>query len=86
MRKIPRSVRAAIVLLALSAPFLFPWQASMALAFAAGLVFPPLALFIGFLFDVLYHPGHAFIWGTFWGVIGAAACYAVRYIVRTRIM
>lgn len=86
MRRVPRSARAVVVLLALSAPFLFPWQAGMALAFAAGLVFPPLAFFIGFLFDALYHPGHAFIWGTFWGLAGACICWAVRYIVRTRIM
>lgn len=66
--------------------FIFPWQVTLVAGFAAGIVFPPLALLVGILTDVLYHTAGFTLWGTIWGVIGMLSTYAVRYIARTRIM
>lgn len=67
--------------------FFFPWPMTLIASFAAGLVFPPLALIIGILVDVLYSPGTGWhLIGTFTGLIVTALAYGVRYFVRTRVM
>lgn len=80
-----RHVRIFLAALPFFAIFLFPWPLTLVTAFAAGLVFPPLPLIVGMLADVLYAPGG---WweGTSWGVGLSLGAYAVRYVVRTRIM
>lgn len=66
--------------------FFFPWTMTLIASFAAGLVFPPLALVVGVLVDVLYSPGEGWLVGTLWGIGLMLAAYGVRYFVRTRIM
>ncbi|HEY4489578.1 MAG TPA: hypothetical protein VJA87_03830 [Candidatus Paceibacterota bacterium] len=66
--------------------FFFPWPMTLVASFAAGIVFPPLALIVGVLVDVLYSPGEGLFVGTLWGAGLAALAYGVRYFVRTRIM
>lgn len=80
-----KPVRIVVALLPFLALFLFPWPLTLVTAFAAGLVFPPVALLVGVLADVLYSPGG---WweGTLWGAGIALLAYLVRYVVRTRIM
>jgi hypothetical protein len=67
--------------------FFFPWPMTLIASFAAGLVFPPLALIVGILVDVLYSSGTSWhLIGTFSGLIVTALSYCVRYFVRTRVM
>ncbi|MEA2701947.1 MAG: hypothetical protein QOE22_656 [Candidatus Parcubacteria bacterium] len=66
--------------------FFFPWPMTLVASFAAGLVFPPLALVVGILVDVLYSPGTGWFIGATSGVILCALSYGVRHIVKTRIM
>lgn len=86
MKRVPLGLKAAVVLLALVSPLLFPWQFGIPLGLAAGFVYPPLVLFIGFLSDILYYPGHGPYMGVILGVLGFALVSGVRYVVRTRIM
>lgn len=66
--------------------FFFPWTLTLITAFAAGLVFPPLAAIVGVLIDVLYHPGSGWPLGTLSGIALALLAYGVRHFVRTRVM
>lgn len=86
MIRLNTGVRTAIVILATFSPFVFPWQLTLFLGFCAGLIFPPLALFMGFLTDILYFAGNGWPMGTAIGLLGYGICTFVRYIVRTRIM
>ena len=54
--------------------------------FLAGLVFPPASLALGVFADLLYYPGHGFLWATAWGLGLALLAAAVRHFVKTRIM
>ncbi|HEY0010794.1 MAG TPA: hypothetical protein VGB97_02670 [Candidatus Paceibacterota bacterium] len=55
-------------------------------AFAAGLVFPPLALVIGVLVDIFYHPGVGWLVGTVSGAVLTCVAYGVRYVAKTRLL
>jgi hypothetical protein len=79
-------LRISFIILALVSPFIFPWQVTGVLAFIAALVFPPLAIFIGILIDVLYHAAGSLWWGTIAGLILCGIAYLVRYVFRARIM
>jgi len=84
--KVPLPIRAAILVLALLSLFWLPWRISLLLVFAAGLVFPPTALALGILADLLYYPGHGFPWASAEGLAITLICAAVRHFVKTRIM
>lgn len=84
--QVPLPVRVAVVGLALLSLFWFPWPVSLILLFLSGLVFPPAALALGVLADLLYYPGSGLPWGTIWGLILALISAAVRHFVKTRIM
>lgn len=66
--------------------FFFPWPVTLIAAAASGLVFPPLAFFIGVFVDFLYFPGQTVPLGTLTGAAIALGTYAVRYVLKTRIM
>lgn len=84
--RIPVIVRAAVIVIALLSLFWLPWSISLILMFFSGLVFPPLALALGVLADLLYYPGHGLPWATLDGLVLALISAAVRHFVKTRIM
>ena len=86
MRQPPLWLRVLFVLAPFFALFLFPWPLTLGLSFLAGLIFPPIALIVGILTDVLYHPGSGWPIGTSWGLILALIAYVVRHVMKTRIM
>jgi len=78
-------IRAALIVLSLVAPFTVPWQYAIVLGIAASYFFPPIALVLGTLFEVLYGQGglpYAFVTGA----AVAAVMFGVRRFVKTRIM
>lgn len=79
-------IRIAFIVIAILAVFWFPWPLTILCIFAAGLVFPPAAFAIGILADLLYYPGHGFLWGSAWGLVLMLLALAVRHFVKTRIM
>lgn len=79
-------VRAALIVIALLSIFWLPWAITLVLMFLSGLVFPPLALILGILADLLYYPGHGFFWASFDGLLLTLLSAAVRHFVKTRIM
>lgn len=86
MRTPPPWLRLTLAALPFISLFLFPWMLTAVLMFLAGLVFPPLPLLAGVLSDVVYYPGFGLYEGTLTGLLLSILSYAVRYIVRTRIM
>lgn len=84
--RIPLPLKASIVLLAALSLFWFPWTVSVGLLFCAGLAYPPAALALGVVADILYYPGHGFLAGSFTGLVLALLAALVRHFVKTRIM
>ncbi len=83
---VPRYVKIAIVILGFLSLFYLPWPFTVACMFFAGLVFAPAAFILGILADILYYPGHGWLWGTTAGLITALLAAFVRYIIKTRII
>lgn len=81
-------MRAPVILLGVLAPFFFPWYLGAALAFLASVYLPPLALFLGVLYDVLYFvPGASLLpLGTVAGILVFFCALLVHTFVKTRIM
>lgn len=86
MRNPPKWIKIFFAAFPFVSLFFFPWPMTLIASFAAGLVFPPLALVVGVLVDVLYSPGTGWFIGIIWGLVLCALSYAVRYFVRTRVM
>ncbi|HEX8591174.1 MAG TPA: hypothetical protein VF696_00250 [Candidatus Paceibacterota bacterium] len=86
MKPVPKSLRIFFAIFPFFALIFFPWPMTLITAFVAGLVFPPLALVVGVLVDILYSPGSSWWEGTTWGTGLMLASYLVRHVVKTRIM
>lgn len=86
MRSIPPPLKFFFVGFPFVSLFFFPWPVTLITAAASGLVFPPLAFFIGVLVDLLYLPGQTVPLGTLGGAVIALGTYIVRYVLKTRIM
>jgi hypothetical protein len=86
MRELPQWLRLFCAALPFVSVFLFPWKLTALFMFLAGLVFPPIPAIVGVLSDVVYYPGFGLYEGTLTGILLTILAYAVRYIVRTRIM
>lgn len=84
--QVPLPVRIGLIVIAFLALFWLPWAVSLCCIFLAGLAFPPAALALGILADLLYYPGHGFFWGSFAGLALALLSVAVRHFVKTRII
>lgn len=78
--------RVGIVILAAISPFLFPTPVTILLGTAAACVFPPIAIGLGILIDLLYQPAHYWPVGTIVGVVICLMSVAVRSFVKARIM
>jgi len=78
--------KVAIILLACASPFLFPYAITAMLAFAAALIFPPLALLLGMTIDLLYEPSAYWPLASIVGVIICLTAVFVRSFVKARIM
>ncbi len=79
-------IRILFLILALVAPFFFPWPVAALLAFIATFLFPFAGIVLGMLFDLLYFlPGAAFIpYGTLFGAAATAFVLVVQRFVKTR--
>lgn len=86
MIRISTPVKASIIILACVAPFVFPSIITAALAFSAALIFPPLAIVLGMLTDLLYEPGNYWPLASIVGVLLCILAVVVRSFVKTRIM
>lgn len=78
-------VRVVFIVLALLSVFTMPWAYALILGLIASYFFPPIALILGTLFEVLYGAGavpYAFIAGA----LVFAVMQGVRHFVKTRIM
>jgi len=83
---IPPYVRVGTPIAAFLSLFWFPWIVSILFIFFSGLVFPPLALALGILADILYYPGSGLPWGSISGLLLALFSALVRHFVKTRII
>ncbi len=79
-------LRYAFLPLTLVSLFLLPWPVTAIGMAASALVFPPSALFIGVLADIVYYPGHGWLIGICTGAILTLAAYAVRHATKVYIM
>jgi hypothetical protein len=86
MIRVSTPVRAGIIILSCVSPFLFPSAITALLAFAAALIFPPLALLLGILMDLLYEPSNYWPIASIVGAILCVLALLVRSFVKTRIM
>ncbi|MDB5237682.1 MAG: hypothetical protein JWL88_784 [Parcubacteria group bacterium] len=86
MIRIGLPVRISIVILACASPFLFPAIITAILAFAAALVFPPLAILLGMLMDLLYEPSNYWPVASIAGLLLCLIALVVRSFVKARIM
>jgi hypothetical protein len=78
--------KVGVVVLAGLSLFWFPWNFSVFLMIVSGLIFPPASLALGIIADLLYYPGHGYLWGTLIGAAITLICLLVRHFVKTRIM
>lgn len=86
MIRIGLPVQAGILILAAAAPFFFPSLLTAFLAFLAALVFPPAAIALGMLTDLLYEPAGYWPFASILGIVFCLVAVAVRSFVKTRIM
>ena len=86
MIRISIPVRVSIIILACIAPFIFPSIITALLAFAAALIFPPLAIALGILTDLLYQPANYWPMASTIGIFFCVLAVLVRSFVKTRIM
>ncbi|HEV7121436.1 MAG TPA: hypothetical protein VGN56_01260 [Candidatus Paceibacterota bacterium] len=86
MIRVSAPARAGIIILACIAPFVFPSAVTAVLAFAAALIFPPLAILLGMLTDLLYEPSGYWPLASMIGVLLCVAALLVRSFVKARIM
>ncbi len=84
--QLPAYVRIGFVAAAGLSLFWLPWLCTVAFMFFAGLAFPPSALAIGVLADILYYPGTGFPWGVLAGLLCTLGAVSVRHFVKRRIM
>jgi hypothetical protein len=79
-----------VVLLAVLAPFFFPWPIAFALGIFSAFFVPPASIINGGLIDMLYfsaqHGLHIFPYFTILGVIVAIIGVFVQQFLKTRIM
>lgn len=81
--RIPATI--ALGILPFVSALFFPYPLTLALMFAAGFVFPPLALAAGVFVDLLYYAG-GWPQGLVAGATIALVAHLVRQFVRARIM
>jgi hypothetical protein len=86
MIRVSKAIQVSIIILACMAPFLFPSVISACLAFSAALIFPPLAIVLGILTDLLYQPAHYWPMASLVGLLLCVVAVMVRSFVKTRIM
>ena len=84
--RIPLYIRIVLIIVAGISLVWLPWIITIFLLFIAGLAFPPAAVALGILADLLYYPGSGFLWGSVYGAVAAILATLVRHFVKTRIM
>jgi hypothetical protein len=83
---IPRYAKGGVLILSTLSLFWWPWPFSVFLMFLSGLIFPPASLALGITADLLYYPGHGYLWATLTGAFITLISVLVRHFVKTRIM
>lgn len=78
--------RAIVIIAALISVFILPLPVTAVLAAFGSLMFPPTALAVGILIDVLYLPSGTPPYATIMGVAGFVAAVFVRRFMKTRII
>jgi hypothetical protein len=86
MIRVGLPIQIGILVLATLAPFFFPTGLTATLAFLSALIFPPMALVLGILMDLLYLPGNSWPLATLAGAVVCLFAIAVRSFVKARIM
>jgi hypothetical protein len=86
MIRVSLPLRIGIIALTCVSPFIFPSILTGILAFAAALIFPPLAIVLGMLTDLLYEPTGYWPFASMLGVILCVIALFVRSFVKERIM
>lgn len=80
-------MRIAAIVLALIAPFVFPWPLALILGFIAAVFIPFLAPLLGVLVDSVYWtPGTGLPYATMIGLVGFLIASVVHRFMKTRIM
>ena len=83
---IPPYLRVSAIVGAVLSLLWLPWAMTLVFIFLAGLVFPPAALALGVLTDLLYYPGVGLPWGVITGALIMLVSALVRHFVKTSIM
>ncbi|KND50997.1 MAG: hypothetical protein AB202_01140 [Parcubacteria bacterium C7867-007] len=83
---IPPAARIGIIAVACISPFLFPSVITAILAVCAAFIFPPIAIVIGMLTDLLYEPTGYLPFASIFGLIICVSVFFVRSFLKTRIM
>lgn len=78
-------IRVVLTILALIAPFVFPWPLTAVLALLASYFLPPVALLVGALMEFLYGVGGV-PYALIAGLLGSLFMYGVQKLVKARIM
>jgi hypothetical protein len=82
-----RTLAAVLIAAALVSPFWFPYPFTLVLSVAAGVVFPPIALFIGLVADLMYFSAPSVLpWGLILGGVATLISFFVRRFIKARII
>ncbi len=81
-------MKVMIPLLALIALFIFPWQVSVVVIFAASFFVPPAGIALGLIGDLVYYtPGAAFVpYFSLFGIASFGIALLVQRFVKTRMI
>lgn len=79
-------LRYALLPLTLISLFIFPWAVTVIGMAGSALIYPPTALFLGIVADLLYYPGVGLPMSVLWGAGLTVSAYLVRYFVKTRML
>ncbi len=81
-----RILTIVLSILALLAPFFFPWQFALGVGILAAAFFPPIVILTGTFIDVLYFGTKTFPYFTLLGIIFSLISYFVHQFIKTRII
>ena len=81
-----RALTIILSVLALVAPFFFPWPFALGVGILAAVFFPPIVILTGTLIDVLYFSTKVIPYFTILGFVLSLISYFVHQFIKTRII
>ncbi len=80
------ALQIGLVVASILSIFFFPWPLTVLLTLISGVFWPPVALAVGVLYELLYAPGTTLPWAVIIGLAATGGLFFVHQFIKTRIM